>query len=330
MTPGAVSLVLVACTFGVVSGFNDGGNLLASFTSARVISPRVAILLLLAVPVGPLLLGTAVARTVGVNIIDLPAQGQLAFVLIILLSICVVLSAWWLRIPASMTLALVGAMVGWALAGDHPSRINWRGLDRVVIGLPISVLVGLTLAFLLYSHFRQYLGGMAHARVIQLARWQMLTAALQSIAYGANDMEKTIGLIAVARAFSSPTHTVELGNGLPLVASYFCFIVGTFLGGWRIARRVAFGVVRVRPMQALIEQLAAGGTVATLALLGAPVSSTQTIDGALVGVGVGFRASAVRWGLVRSILGSWLITLPIALMAALVAHGAVRFLGWSI
>lgn len=329
MSLEVIGLVSVACLYGIISGFNDGGNLLASFTAARVLRPGTALLLLLVVPLGPLLLGTAVAQTVGVNVINLPAQGAAGFVLIVLCSIAVVLLSWRLSVPTSMTLALVGAMVGWALAGGKNSAVRWSGLDRVVVGMPVSVLAGGIVAFLVYSYFREYLGGMAHGRALRLARFQILTAALQAFAYGANDMEKTIGLVAVARAIPTPLHRVEFQDALPLVASFLSFALGTLVGGWRVARHVAFGVVRVRPMQALTEQLAAGSIVALLAAVGAPVSSTQTIDGALVGVGVSFRASAVRWGVVRGLLGSWIVTLPLALALAMAIHAVTRLLGWN-
>lgn len=328
MSDTALGLTLIALLYGIISGFNDGGNLLASFTSARVIRPRTAMALLLFVPLGPMLLGTAVARTVGVSVIDLSGQGEGGFSLIVLTSIAVVLASWRLGVPTSMTLALVGAMVGWALAGGPHSAVHWPGLDRVAIGVPVSVLAGGMVAFVLYSYFRQYLGGMAYARALQLARLQLFTAALQAFAYGANDMEKTIGLIGVARAMGSPLHQVEFAGALPILLSFGSFALGTLLGGWRVARHVAFGVVRVRPMQAFSEQLAAGGVVALLALAGAPVSSTQTIDGALVGVGASFRASAIRWGAVRRLLGSWLITLPLSLIIAMMVHIVSRFIGW--
>jgi inorganic phosphate transporter, PiT family len=135
-----VGLLAVAGAFGLVAGFNDGGSLLASFTSGRVISPRSAVLLLLAVPLGPLIIGTAVAQTIGVSIVNLPSMGQGGFVGIVGVSMLVVLASWGLRVPTSMTLALVGAMIGWALGAGDP--VQWRGVARVLIGIPLSVIGG--------------------------------------------------------------------------------------------------------------------------------------------------------------------------------------------
>ena len=324
MNPEAIAPLVAAAMFGLVSGFNDGGNLMASFTSGRVISPRVAALLLVVSLAGPLVIGTAVAQTVGSNVIDLRAQGELSYVLITLSPLCVVLLSLTFGIPTSMTLALVGAMLGWVLAGSDPSAIHWSGVARVLIGMPLSVLGGGLLALIVYRATRRFLGNRAHASLLGLARFQFVTAAIQAFAYGANDMEKAVGLIAVAMSFPNHGQAVVFSGAAPIIGAFGFFFVGALIGGSRVAGRVGLGVLKVRPMQALSQQLASGSVVAALALAGAPVSMTQTIDGGLVGVGAALRASSVRWGIVREMLGSWVLTLPLALIVAGALHLAVR------
>jgi len=321
----AVLLLGVAALFGLVAGFNDGGSLLASFTSGRVISPRFAMVVLLAVPLGPLVIGPAVAQTIGVSIIDLRALGKTAFVGVVAAAVAVVLMSWTLRIPTSMTLALVGAMIGWALSSGE--RIIWAGVTRVLVGIPLSVVGGAVLALVLYRSVRRLMGNQAHERMLLLARLQIVSAAFQAFAYGANDMAKAVGLVSVARALSNSGAQVSFHDALPVVVAFASFACGAVLGGWRLARRVGFGIYRVRPVEAMAEQFAAGAVVAALAVAGAPVSSTQTINGALVGVGAAVRASAIRWGIVRQMVASWFITLPLAMvLAALLRLGlsAVR------
>ncbi|HXC78184.1 MAG TPA: inorganic phosphate transporter [Candidatus Acidoferrum sp.] len=320
----AIGPLVAASMFGLVSGFNDGGNLMGSFTSGRVISPRAAALLLLLSVAGPLVLGTAVAQTVGTNVIDLPGQGALGYVLITLSPLCVVLVSLWFGIPTSMTLALVGAMLGWALIGGDRSAIHWSGVARVLIGIPVSVVGGGLLALLVYGFIRRVFGTRAHASLLRLARLQYLTAAAQAFAYGANDMEKAVGLIAVGMSFPTAGHPVAFTGAAPIIGAFVCFYVGAITGGSRVAGRVGLGVLKVRPTQALSQQLASATVVGALAIAGAPVSMTQTIDGGLVGVGAALRASSVRWGIVREMLGSWVLTLPTALVLAAVLHLAVR------
>lgn len=327
MSVFAAAAVASACLYGLVSGFNDGGNLLASFTSGRVISPRLAVVLLLAALAGPLLVGYAVATTVGVNVIDLRGQGPLGFTALTAAAVAVVLLSWRVGIPTSMTLALVGAMIGWELAGDGKAAIHWPGLARVVIGMPVSVLAGGFLALLLYAAVRRGFGGMPHASLLRFSRLQFATAAFQSLAYGANDLEKTIGLLVVALAFSSHDHSLTFSNWVLTLVAFGLFVIGAVAGGPRVARRVGMGVVRVRPIQALAQQFASGGVVAILAVAGAPVSMTQTIDAGLVGAGTAVRASGIRWGIVRQMLASWLATLPAALVLSALVHLSLRVVG---
>jgi inorganic phosphate transporter, PiT family len=140
-------------------------------------------------------------------------------------------------------------------------------------------------------------------------------------------MEKTVGLLAVGLSFPNHGQAVAFSSAAPIIGAFVCFYVGAITGGSRVAGRVGLGVLKVRPAQALSQQLASGTVVASLAIAGAPVSMTQTIDGGLVGVGAALRVSSVRWGIVREMLGSWLLTLPVALVVAAALHLAVRFVG---
>lgn len=327
MSLEAVAPLVAACLFGLVSGFNDGGNLLASFTSGRVITPPVAALLLLVSLGGPLVIGTAVAQTIGTNVIDLGGQGELGYVLIVVSPLSVVLLSWRFGIPTSMTLALVGGMLGWAFASGGRTVVHWGGVARVLIGMPISVLGGGLLALAVYWTIRKFLGTQAHAALLEVARLQLLTAAVQAFAYGANDMEKSVGLIAVGISLANHHQQVVFASPVPIIGAFGFFYVGALVGGWRVASRIGFGVLKVRPVQALAQQLASGTVVAVLATAGAPVSMTQTIDGGLVGVGAAQRASSIRWGIVREMLGSWLLTLPLAVVVASGLHLAIRLAG---
>ncbi|HEV2027677.1 MAG TPA: inorganic phosphate transporter [Candidatus Dormibacteraeota bacterium] len=326
MSLEAVAPLIATCLFGLISGFNDGGNLLASFTSGRVITPAIAAALLLVALAGPLVIGTAVAQTIGTNVIDLGAQGEVGYVLIVVSPLSVVLLSWRFGIPTSMTLALVGGMLGWSLASGGRSVVHWNGVARVLIGMPISVLGGGLLALVVYWTIRKFLGTQAHAALLQVARLQLLTAAVQAFAYGANDMEKSVGLIAVGISLANHQQAA-FASPVPIIGAFLLFYVGALVGGWRVASRIGFGVLKVRPVQALAQQLASGSVVAVLATAGAPVSMTQTIDGGLVGVGAAQRASSVRWGIVREMLGSWLLTLPLAVIVAAALHLVVRLSG---
>src|SRR5260370_14166564 len=180
MSLAAVAPLAAAGLFGLVSGFNDGGNLMASFTPGRLITPRVAAALLLFSVAGPLVIGNAVAQTMGTNVIDLRSQGELDYVLITLSSVSVVLLSWRIGIPTSMTLALVGAMLGWVAVSGDLALIHWRGVARILLGMPISVL-GCGLPRLrLYLGVRRFIGGQSHASILRLARFPFATAGIHA------------------------------------------------------------------------------------------------------------------------------------------------------
>jgi PiT family inorganic phosphate transporter len=308
-----------------VSGFNDGGSLLASFTAGRLFPPRVAAAILLLVMLGPILVGTKVATTVSASIVDLPAQGPAGFVAIIAVSLVVVLGSWRLGLPTSMTLALIGAMVGWSVGDPGSAPIHWLGVARVLFAMPASVLGGAVAALLTYRLAQRFLSTSPQRRMSRLGRSRYITSSLQAVAYGANDMAKTIGLVAAAELIGGYGHATRQMALLPIIVAFLSFASGALAGGWSVARRVSTGLFAIRPAQALSEQFGAGVVVATLAWAGAPVSSTQTISGSLVGIGVGTRASAVRWSLIRSILASWVATLPLAFLGACAVHVFCRF-----
>src|SRR4029077_8040101 len=154
-------------------------------------------------------------------------------------------------IPTSMTLALVGAMLGWVLVGGSRPAIHWEGVARILVGMPLSVLGGGVLALIVYRTIRRFLGTQTHASLLGLARLQFVTAAIQAFAYGANDMEKAVGLIAVAMSFPNHGQPVVFSSAVSIIGAFGFFFVGALIGGSRVAGRVGLGVLKVRPMQAL-------------------------------------------------------------------------------
>jgi PiT family inorganic phosphate transporter len=241
--------------------------------------------------------GTAVAQTVGSNVIDLRGQGELSYVLITLSPLCVVLLSLTFGIPTSMTLALVGAMLGGLLGRLLGFYQAGEGAGYIMATL---VLGGGLLALIIVPS-DPAIPWQSRARIV--ARSGPIPACdggdqafrLQR----QRDMEKAVGLIAVGMSFPNHGQAVVFSGAAPIIGAFGFLFVGALIGGSRVAGRVGLGVLKVRPMQALSQRLASGSVVAALALAGAPVSMTQTIDGGLVGVGAALRASSVRWGIVR-------------------------------
>jgi PiT family inorganic phosphate transporter len=315
-----VVLLIVALSFSFLSGINDAGNMMASMLSARAMRPLVGLLLVVVMELlGPLVFGTAVAATIGRGLIV-----RAAITPSVIRSAATAATLWtlvtvYLSLPGSMSHALLGGLLGSVLVEFSPAYVEWDGFVRVLILLliapPVGFLVGHGVVRLFHLTARR-----ATPRInLAFRRAQVVTSAVMIMAHAANDAQKTMGLIAMGiLALGYTAHfTVPLWS---VVASALSLSLGMATGGWRIARKVGFSVVRLRPMSALAAQLATMGVVLTGVQVGAPLGTTQVLTSSILGAGTVPGLSRVRWTVVRQLLVAWIITLPCsALLAALLA-----------
>lgn len=307
-----IPVVVLALIFNVLSGFNDGGNLIATLLGSRVLPPsRVVPLILLTVLAGPFIFGTEVAKTIGNAIVNFQVVGTPVLVAALLAGSLTVLAAWFLHLPTSTSVALVGGMVGAAIMRDGVNAVHWAGVLKVIISLLGSVVIGFVVGFAVYRLMLYLLRrcSVSYQNGLRLGQVQYVTAALQGLGYGANDAEKVMGILAIVFMLGGVApHFVV--TPLIIVMSVGSFGLGLVLGGWRIAKTIGYKIFRLRPMHGVSVQLAAGTTVLVAAALGGPVSTTQTTDSALLGVGSADRPGLLRWKVVRDLSMAWAITLP--------------------
>ncbi len=325
--------VSFALAFAVTNGFHDAANAIATLVATRGARPAQAVLLSAVFNMlGALLVGTAVADTIagivtvsGPDAVAVIGSGVLGAVVWNLLT-------WWRALPSSSAHALVGGLVGSALAADGGGAVNWGGLDGwrpvgvvgVLIALALSPLIGFVSGAFLIRLDRRLLRR-ATWRVntpIRSGEWGM-TAAL-SFSHGANDAQKAMGVIAALLLAAGREQTltvpvwVKLGCGAALT-------VGTLLGGWRIVRTVGRGIIRLGPLDAFASQTASTAVILPASFAGAPVSTTHVVASSVVGIGAGRRRwRHVRWTVVRAMGFAWLLTLPAAGVL-----GAVSVLVWT-
>jgi PiT family inorganic phosphate transporter len=325
---GVTEVVLGAFIMGftLFSGINDGGNLVGTYLAtpnirAAVVLPALAVSILL----GPLLFGTAVSHTIAVEVVDFQRASHAILVYALVAAVATLAVTWRLRIPTSTTLALAGGMIGAAWAGGASQWIHWQGLVKIGAGLVGSVLIGFAVAFLLSSGvwrlLQQFppLGFMA-------GKLQYLTIVFQGVAYGANDQEKAIGLMALW--FMIWTHSHRYAVHWPaVVIAWSIWLLGLSVGGLYIAKTVSGHVFRLRGVDAVTTQLAAALTVSSAAMLGLPVSTTQTTDGSLFGTGTALKPYRVRWRTVAAFLKVWVWTLPVSIALGVVMTGTARLIG---
>jgi PiT family inorganic phosphate transporter len=324
----AVVVVSLALFFAYSSGFHDGGNVVSTIIMTRAISPRKALLMAAACEfVAPFFLGSAVAKMIGENIINLPAYDPMsipisaAFLMAALVgAILWNLMTWFFGFPSSSTHALIGGMVGAVLVAYGPHKILWGGLVYVAASLVISPLLGFIFGmFFLKMTLRIFRNATPRINYF-FNRMQIPSSVALALSHASNDVQKSIGLIALSLVlfgYSTSFH-------VPIWVIASCgaaTALGTATGGWRIIRTMGSGIYRLRSVHAFCAQTSSAIVILGAALVGGPVSTTHVVSSGIMGVGAGQRISAVRWGVAKNIILAWFITIPAsALMAGLSFH----------
>jgi len=337
MEPGVsfiLAIIVVALAFDFINGFHDSANSIATVVATRVLSPAVAVAWAAAFNfVAAFLVGTAVAKTIGKGLVD-PAVVDPNLILSALIGAIVWnLITWRLGLPSSSSHALMGGLGGAAVAKAGAVALLPGGWTKPILFIFLSPLIGLVLALgltvALAWALRRGQPGLID-RVFR--RLQLLSAALYSIGHGANDAQKTMGIIVGLLVSSQTLFANQTGwlarlhltnaDKVPFwieLSAYSAISLGTALGGWRIVKTMGSRITRLRPFGGFCAETAGGITLLIASRFGIPVSTTHTITGAIVGVGASRRLSAVRWGIAGRIVWAWLLTIP---MAAAIAAGS--------
>ena len=285
--------------------------------TTRALSPRKALILAsICEFIGPFLFGTAVAQMIGKNIIDLSTFNPGTLDISILLIIAALIGAimwnlltWYFGLPSSSSHALIGGMVGAVLVAYGPDKILWKGLLYVVGSLVLSPLLGLWVGWV-FLQITLYLSRNATPKINYFFnRMQIPSSIALALSHGANDAQKSMGLIAMSLVILgfSPSFYVPWW----VVASCAAAIaLGTASGGWKIIKTMGSKIYRLRSVHAFCAQTSSATVILGAALVGGPVSTTHVVSSSIMGVGAGQRISAVRWGVAKNIVLAWFITIP--------------------
>lgn len=331
---------LMVVLFDFTNGFHDASNMVASVIASRAMTPLQSVLIVGGFTfLGPVLGGTAVANTIGkfVTLDELPDALSLVVVL------CGLFAAtawnfitWWRGIPSSSSHALVGGLCGVVVVSAGPDQVVWglealtrgefTGVTKVLLALILSPLMGFWLGFVLQRVMLLLLRSASPLVNRELRGAQWLTTAGLAFSHGANDAQKSMGILTLCLLLSGQIDTFEV----PLWVIILCasaITLGTVLGGWKIVRTLAFAIYKIRPLHALNSQLTSAGVVFLASLVGAPVSTTHVVSSSIMGIGASERPRAVRWTKAREIALTWLITIPGAAVLAMLCYGLVRLFG---
>ncbi len=324
-----IAVVVVALVFDYTNGFHDAANAIATSVSTGALKPRVALGMAAVMNFLGAFLGQKVAHTVSDTIDPGPGSHGLVIVMAGLLgAIAWNLITWYYGLPSSSSHALIGGLVGAAVAAG--ASANWAiVIEKVVIPMFLSPVVAFTLGFAVMLAIMWIFRNSSPARVsrgFKIA--QTVSAAAMALGHGLQDAQKTMGVIFLALLTGG---YVSQSDGLPLwviIAAASAISLGTWSGGWRIMRTLGRRIIHLDPPRGFAaESVAASVLYTTAYLFEAPISTTHTITSAVMGVGATKRLSAVRWGVAKSILVAWVLTFPAAgLMAALCYYAAHLFL----
>ena len=314
------TLILIALIFDFFNGRNDAANSIATIVATRVLAPRYAVVWAAFFNfIAFLFFGLHVASTVGQGIISPDAINDSVIFGALMASISWQVAANHFGIPSSSSHALIGGLVGAGVAHVGAGAVVWNGLGKTAAAIVVSPVTGLALALLLILLISWAFLRVAPARVDGLfRRAQFVSASLYSLGHGGNDAQKTMGIIT---ALLFAHGQLEGDFHVPfwvVIACNAAMALGTLLGGWRIVRTMGARITRLTPVQGVCAETAGSITLFVATGLGIPVSTTQTIAGAIVGVGAARRASAVRWNVAQEIVLAWVLTMPAtALVGAL-------------
>jgi PiT family inorganic phosphate transporter len=318
-------IIFVALIFDYINGFHDAANSIATVVSTRVLSPGLAVLWAaffnFAAAAG---VGTAVATTVGRGMVDIAVVTQTVILAGLLAAITWNLITWVFGLPTSSSHALFGGYAGAAVAKAGFAAVIVSGWTKTLIFIVLAPMIGLTVGLMVMTTIFHLFQHTAPARVDRwFRRLQLLSAACYSLMHGANDAQKTMGIITGALFTAGLLPTFAVPPWVEIM-SYSAISLGTLSGGWRIIRTMGSKITKLQPVGGFAAETGAAVAILTATHFGVGISTTHTITGAIVGVGATRRLSAVRWGVARQIVWGWILTIPASATLGAVCYYLVR------
>ena len=327
MSPVIIVVIALSLIFDFLNGIHDSSNVVATMISSRAVSPRVALTMTaIAEFSGPLIFGVAVANTIGHEVVIAESINMSVLLAALGSAILWNLLTWYLGFPSSSSHALVGGFVGAVVIGAGWQAIQLPGIEKILITLFVSPILGIAIGYGLLRMIL-LLSWKASPRINQFfKRGQIFTALALALSHGTNDAQKTMGIITLAlvtggylKVFAVPTWVIIICAGM--------IALGTAVGGNKLIKTLGGKFYKIRPVDGFSAQLASAIVIIGASLVGGPVSTTQVVSSAIMGVGAAERVNKVRWGVAQEIATAWLLTIP---ATALVAAGIYWVLAQTI
>mgnify|MGYP000942095879 FL=1 len=310
MPTSLIILIALAIGFDFLNGVHDSSNIVATMISSRAIQPRVALAMTAVAEFsGPFIFGVAVANTIGSEIVD-PNFLNIGTIIAGLLSaILWNLITWKLGIPSSSSHALIGGLIGAVVISAGFRAIKMAGVTKVLVVLFTSPIIGL-FAGMLFANLIFLLSWKATPKVNTLfKRLQIITSLGLALSHGTNDAQKTMGVITLGLLITGQITSFVVPMWVIVICAA-AIALGTSVGGWQLIRTLGAKFYKIRPIHGFASQATSAAVILTASLIGGPVSTTQVVSTAIMGVGAAERVNMVHWGVAGEILIAWIITIP--------------------
>lgn len=326
MSPVLVVLLISALIFDFLNGFHDSSNIVATPIASRAMSPRkVLVMTALAEFAGPFIFGVAVAETIGNELANPEHVTMPVVVAAMIAAVIWNLLTWWLGIPSSSSHALIGGVLGAVFVSSGLDVIQSSGLIKVSVALFLSPVLGILVGYLLMN-LTFFLVRGASPRINRFFKSaQIFTATGLALSHGANDAQKTMGIITlgllangVIDEFVVPLWVIALSAGM--------ISLGTAFGGWRLIKTLGGRIYKIRPVHGFVSQITGASIILGAAVLGGPVSTTQVMSSSIMGAGSAERLSKVRWHVGAEMLAAWILTIPVSAILAILLYYPLVFL----
>ncbi len=318
----AIFIIALALVFDFYNGMNDAANSIATVVSTRVLTPMQAVFWAAGFNfLAAFIFGVSVATTIGKGIVDPSIVTNLVIFSGLVGAIILSATATHFGLPISVSHAIIGGYGGAAIIKAGVGALVISGFTKVIIFIFLAPIMGFVIS-LFFSIVTMWIVRNKSPRNVDkhFRRYQLISSALFSLSHGANDAQKTIGIIAIVLFTNKLLGSTFYVPNWVIILSYSTIALGTMIGGWKVIRTLGMRVTKLTPFGGFSAETSAGITIIIASLMGIPVSTTHTITGSIIGVGSIKSFSAVRWGVARNILWAWVLTIPLSAIFAMITY----------
>ena len=313
-------VILAALLFDYINGFHDTANAIATCVSTRALSVRAAIIMAALLNFAGAMISTKVAGTIGKGIVDSSNVTQMVVLAAVIGAIVWDLITWYYGLPSSSSHAIIGGIMGSVFAHAGLSALKWAGLQKIILALLISPILGTIISFIFMIIIYRVFGNKSPSTLNNnFRRLQIVSAAFMAFSHGTADAQKSMGVITLALVSFGVLKTFAVPWEV-MVACATAMAFGTAAGGWRIIKTVGHDFVKLQPVHGFCVETASAAVILGASAFGLPTSTTHVITSSILGVGLSKRLNAVNWNVAKRILIAWVLTIPASALVAYLAY----------